>query len=152
MIVWDSSQKVDVSCASLLQCNLPVTFLNRLSKMRSGTMGAETSSPSETGFSDANHLFNERFIFDDDPSATTTTSSSSRLPSIPRSIWKDEQGLGGVGSAAIGGSSYLPRYLQMGADDDDSFPTMVGFERVRESELPSSIRQHPSSNLLLHLF
>lgn len=84
-------------------------------------MKEESISPSESAFSDNTHLsqFTERFIFDDDNTAT----ANSRLPSIPRSIWKDQQGLG-TGSAAIGGS-YLQRYLQMGTDDNDAFPTMV---------------------------
>lgn len=121
--------------------------MNSLSKIgRSGTMKTETTSPSsESAFSDTTHLsqFTGGFIFDDDSSTTTTTSSSSRLPSIPRSIWKDEQGLG----VAIGGSSYLPRYLQMGTDDDDSFPTMVRFEQVldRQSSTPQSPDATPSN-------
>ncbi|CAO3563544.1 unnamed protein product [Mortierella alpina] len=87
---------------------------------RSGAVKEESISPSESAFSDNTHLsqFTERFIFDDDNTAT----ANSRLPSIPRSIWKDQQGLG-TGSAAIGGS-YLQRYLQMGTDDNDAFPTM----------------------------
>ncbi|KAF9362309.1 hypothetical protein BGX34_006425 [Mortierella sp. NVP85] len=120
-----------------------------LSKIgRSGTMKPETTSPSESAFSDTTHLsqFTGGFIFDDDSSTTTSTSSSSRLPSIPRSIWKDEQGLG----VAIGGTSYLPRYLQMGNDDDDSFPTMRSssssvHELNRTSEWPQFSTVLPSS-------
>jgi hypothetical protein len=67
--------------------------------------------------------FSERFIFDDD----STSGSSARLSSLQRNIWDDQQGLGTVPSA-LGSSSYLPRYLQMGGDDDDdTFPTMVCF-------------------------
>jgi hypothetical protein len=123
--------------------------MNSLSKMgRSGTMKPETTSPSESAFSDTTHLsqFTGGFIFDDDSSTTTSTSSSSRLPSIPRSIWKDEQGLG----VAIGGASYLPRYLQMGNDDDDSFPTMVRFERAMNRRL--SFLQHRVTIFLTHYY
>ncbi|KAF9996206.1 hypothetical protein BGZ65_008202, partial [Modicella reniformis] len=118
-----------------------------LSKIgRSGTMKTETTSPSESAFSDSTHLsqFTERFIFDDDNSTPTTASSSSRLPSIPRSIWKDEQGLG-VGSSAIGSTSYLPRYFQMGGDDDDTFPTMRS-----SSSSASDLSQIPHTPGLRH--
>ncbi|KAF9195963.1 hypothetical protein BGZ50_002765 [Haplosporangium sp. Z 11] len=87
---------------------------------RSSTMKDGNLSPSESTFDDNTHLnqFTERFIFDDDSTAGT----GSRLNSLQRSIWKDQQDLG-TGSSAIGGS-YLPRYLQIGANDNDDFPTM----------------------------
>ncbi|KAF8928517.1 hypothetical protein BGZ47_001569, partial [Haplosporangium gracile] len=89
---------------------------------RSGTAKEESKTTSESAFDVTPHMsqFSERFIFDDD----STSGSSARLSSLQRNIWDDQQDLGNVPSA-LGGSSYLPRYLQMGGDDDDdTFPTM----------------------------
>jgi len=92
---------------------------------RPGTNKEESDASTDSTF-DVNprmSQFSERFIFDDD----SGSGSSTRLSSLQRNIWDDQQGLGN-GPSAIGSSSYLPRYLQMGGDDDDeTFPTMVCF-------------------------
>ncbi|KAF9916415.1 hypothetical protein BX616_003824 [Lobosporangium transversale] len=117
--IWSGMEKLTVGDKS----KRPVD----LSKIgRSITAKEDVTSPSESAFSENAHLSQlaERFIFNDDTTTTTTsTGSSNRLPTIPRSIWKDQQGLG-AGSSAIGSASYLPRYLQMGTEDDETFLPM----------------------------
>ncbi|KAF9175970.1 hypothetical protein BGX20_006066 [Mortierella sp. AD010] len=118
-----------------------------LSKIgRSITTKEESTSPSDSAFNDNTHLskFTERFIFDND--AATTPSGG--LSSLQRSIWKDQQGLG-AGSSAIASTSYLPRYLQMGADDDETFPTLrpSSSSALDLAQIPhTSGLRHPSTH------
>ncbi|KAF8952614.1 hypothetical protein BGZ46_003432 [Entomortierella lignicola] len=117
-----------------------------LSKIgRSGTTKEESTSPSESAFNDNNHLskFTERFIFDNDGSTTSTGGLS-----LQRSIWKDQQGLG-VGSSAIASASFLPRYLQIGADDDEAFPALrsSSSSALDLAQIPhTSGLRHPSTH------
>lgn len=121
------TKQVDVVLMSAMTNEPCLTCIfGRLSTIgRPGTAKEESKATSESAFDVNPHMsqFSERFIFDDD----STTGSSARLSSLQRNIWDDQQGLGNVPSA-LGSSSYLPRYLQMGGDDDDdAFPTMVCF-------------------------
>ncbi|KAF9095866.1 hypothetical protein BGX27_001210 [Mortierella sp. AM989] len=137
--LWGEMEKVSISD----KVKRPVD----LSKIgRSATTKEESTSPSDSAFSDSTHLskFTERFIFDND--AATTTSGG--LSSLQRSIWKDQQGLG-AGSSAIASTSYLPRYLQMGADDDETFPTLrsSSSSALDLAQIPhTSGLRHPSTH------
>ncbi|KAF9438305.1 hypothetical protein BGZ76_008693 [Entomortierella beljakovae] len=137
--LWGDMEKMSI--------NEKVKRPTDLSKIgKSATTKEETTSPSESAFGDNTHLskFAERFIFDDDNAAT----SGSGLSSLQRNIWNDQQGLG-AGSSAIASASYLPRYLQMGADDDETFPTLrsSSSSALDLAQIPhTSGLRHPSSH------